>query len=196
MLEERLQLLFGSGFNHIYPKENEKLFKEIIQNDGAIVSEYTPDEEVSSKNFPKRNRIVSALSDGILVIEGKYGSGTSITARIGIKHNKPLLCIPHSVYNSYGTVPNELIKKGAHLITNSKDIIEFYKDKNIELKKVEKNREYSNKILQLLSKESLTKEQITHKLDKNIAQINQELTILELKGYIKENMKKEYNIIE
>jgi predicted Rossmann fold nucleotide-binding protein DprA/Smf involved in DNA uptake len=93
-------------------------------------------------------------------------------------------------------VPNELIKKGAHLITNSKDIIEFYKDKNIELKKVEKNREYSNKILQLLSKESLTKEQIAHKLDKNIAQINQELTILELKGYIKENMKKEYNIIE
>lgn len=93
-------------------------------------------------------------------------------------------------------MPNELIKKGAHLITNSKDIIEFYKDKNIELKKVEKNREYSNKILQLLYKESLTKEQIAHKLDKNIAQINQELTILELKGYIKENMKKEYNIIE
>lgn len=93
-------------------------------------------------------------------------------------------------------VPNELIKKGANLITNSEDIIDFYKNKNIELKKVEKSREYSNEILQLLAKKSLTKEEIAHILNKNISQINQELTILELEGYIRENIKKEYNIIE
>lgn len=196
MLREELQLLFGSGFNHIYPKENTELYKEIIRNEGVIVSEYPPDEEVSSKNFPKRNKIVSAISDGILIIEGKYRSGTSITAKIGIMQNKPLFCVPHSVYNSYGMVPNELIKKGANLITNSEDIIGFYKNKNIKLKKVEKSREYSNEILQLLSKTSLTKEEIAYILNKNISQINQELTILELEGYIRENIKKEYNIIE
>lgn len=188
--------VIGSGFNNIYPKENEKLFKEIIEKGGAIVSEYPPEEQISSKNFPKRNRIVSAISDGILVIEGKYGSGTSITAKIGIKQNKPLFCVPHSVYNQYGTVPNELIKKGAKLITNSNDIIEYYKLKNIELKKIEENKEYDNEILKILSKESLTKEEIARKLNKSIAQVNKELTMLELEGYIKENIQKGYNIIE
>lgn len=188
--------VIGSGFNNIYPKENEKLFKEIIEKGGAIVSEYPPEEQVSSKNFPKRNRVVSALSDGILVIEGKYRSGTSITAGIGIKQNKPLFCVPHSIYNQYGTVPNELIKKGAKLITNSNDIIEFYKLQNIELRKIEKNKEYSNKILKVLSEESLTKEEIARKLNKSIAQVNKELTMLELEGYIKENIQKGYNIIE
>lgn len=131
-----------------------------------------------------------------MIIEGKYRSGTSITAGIGIKQNKPLFCVPHSVYNQYGMVPNELIKKGANLITNSNDIIEFYKNKNIEIKKLEKNKTYTNDILTLLSKECLTKEEIAIKLNKSIAQVNKELTILELEGYIKENIKKGYNIVE
>ena len=98
--------------------------------------------------------------------------------------------------NPYGTIPNELIKNGAKLVTNSNDIIEFYKKQNIELKKPEKNKQYSNEILKLISEETLTKEEIANKLNKNIAQINQELTILELEGYIKENIQKGYEIIE
>lgn len=89
-----------------------------------------------------------------------------------------------------------MIKKGAKLVTDSSDIIEFYKEKNIELKRIEKNKEYSNEILKILSKETLTKEEIAIRLNKNIAQVNQELTMLELEGYIKENIQKGYNIIE
>lgn len=103
--------VLGSGFNNIYPKENKELFRRIIENGGAVVSEYPPDTEVYSKNFPKRNRIVSGLSDGILVIEGKYRSGTTITARYGFEQGKPVFCLPHSVFSKYGLSPNCLIKE-------------------------------------------------------------------------------------
>lgn len=77
--------VIGSGHNYIYPKENKKLFEEIIKQGGAIISEYPPETEPKSSNFPQRNRIISGLSDGIIVIEGKYRSGTTITADYGIK---------------------------------------------------------------------------------------------------------------
>ena len=121
--------VIGSGFNNIYPKENEKMYKRIIETGGTIVSEYAPDTPVDSRNFPKRNRIVSGLSEGVVMIEGKYRSGTTITAQYALNQNKKVFCLPHSISNSYWIGPNSIIQKGGILITKADDIIkEFQKD--------------------------------------------------------------------
>lgn len=179
--------IIGSGFDNIYPKENIGLFQKIIETGGAVISEYPPEAEVATENFPRRNRIVSGLSDGVLVIEGKYRSGTTITAKYAFEQKKPVFCMPHSVFNSYGTGPNWLIQKGGILVTNQQDIIDYYQSKGIEFQTVQNKRKYyDDEILQLLSEEILTKEELTEKLNKTISEINQRLTMLELDGIISE----------
>lgn len=188
--------VIGSGHNYIYPKENKKLFEEIIKQGGAIISEYPPETEPKSSNFPQRNRIISGLSDGIIVIEGKYRSGTTITADYGIKQKKPVFCLPHGINNSYGTGPNKIIQNGGILVTEPQDIITYYENKNIKFKKVERKIPYDNEIVKLLLEKNLSKEEIAIKLNKSISEINQELTLLELEGIITEDIEKGYKIIE
>ena len=188
--------VLGSGFNHIYPKENKQLYKKIIKSGGAIISEYPPETEPDSSHFPKRNRIISALSDGVLMIEGKHRSGTTITAEYGLKQKKPVFCLPHSISNSYGTGPNSIIKKGGILITKAQDIIKYYEKKDIKFIENENKKKYNNEILKLLSEEILTKEELAIRLNKSISEINQELTILELEEMITQEYGKGYRIIE
>ena len=115
--------VLGSGFRHIFPKENEELFHQIIENDGLVISEYPIDTPVQMKNFPKRNRIISGLSIGLLVIEAAYRSGTSITAKYAKIQERKVFCIPNSIgsKNSYGTI--NLIQNGAILVRNAQDIL-------------------------------------------------------------------------
>ena len=110
--------------------------------------------------------------------------------------NKPIFCIPHSIYNKYGMIPNDLIKKGANLVTSSKDILDYYKKQNINLDLEESKTTYNNEILEILKKEILNKEEISKKLNKSISQVNQELTLLELEGLITEEYGKGYRTIE
>ena len=86
-----------SGLKNIYPKENAKLYNEIISNGGCVISEYLPNEKASSKRFLERNRIVSGLSIACLVVEAAYRSGTSVTAKIAKKQNKDVFCIPRKL---------------------------------------------------------------------------------------------------
>ena len=182
----------GSGLNNIYPKENYNLYKNIIKKGGTVISEYPPDVEANPKNFPQRNRIISGLSNGILVVEGKYRSGTTITAKYGFKQEKRVFCIPHSIFDTYGTGPNSLIKKGAILVTKPKEIIEF-----LGIKENIKNKtKHEDEILKLLENDILTKEEIARKLKRSISEINQRITILELEEKIEENSGKGYRIIE
>ncbi len=178
--------VIGSGFNNIYPKENEKIYKRIIETGGTIVSEYSPDTPVDSRNFPKRNRIISGLSEGVVMIEGKYRSGTTITAQYALNQNKKVFCLPHGISNSYGIGPNSIIQKGGILITKADDIIKEFQKDGIKFKEKEIKKNYKSDILKLLSKEILTKEELSIKTNKSISEINQELTILELEGIITE----------
>lgn len=83
-----------SGLKNIYPKSNEDLYNKIIQNGGLVISEYEPTQEANSGSFIKRNRIVSGLSIGVLVVEAAYRSGTSVTADIAKKQGRKVFCIP------------------------------------------------------------------------------------------------------
>ncbi|MGN1269561.1 MAG: DNA-processing protein DprA [Clostridia bacterium] len=115
--------VLGSGVAHIYPEENKNLCKEIIKTGGAIITEYEKEMKPLKMNFPIRNRIISGLSNGVLVVEAKQRSGTLITVDYALEQGKDVFVIPGNItnQNSYGT--NELIKQGAIPVTNVKDIL-------------------------------------------------------------------------
>ena len=115
--------VLGSGFNHVFPPENIELYKEIIEKGGAIVSEYPPETPQSSQNFLNRNRIVSGVSNGILVIEAKHRSGTSVTAKLAKEQNKKIFVIPHEIWDINGVGTNRLLQEGATLVISTEDII-------------------------------------------------------------------------
>lgn len=119
--------VLGSGLNHIYPKEHQGFCKEIIQKGGAIITEYEPQEKPLPTHFPARNRIISGLSNGVLVVEAKQKSGTLITVDYALDQGKDVFVIPGNItsINSYST--NEIIKQGAKLVTNVEDILEELK---------------------------------------------------------------------
>lgn len=113
----------GNGLDIVYPKENRKLEREIVEKGGCIVSEYPLGTKPHKMNFPARNRIISGLSKGILVIEAKEKSGTLITVDFAIEQGRDVFVIPGNInsLNSKGT--NELIKQGAKIVTCYEDIL-------------------------------------------------------------------------
>ncbi len=115
--------VLGNGLDTIYPKENLGLTNEILRSGGCIISEYPCGTKPNKMNFPARNRIVSGLSNGIIVVEAKEKSGTLITVDFALEQGRDVFVVPGNInsINSVGT--NELIKQGAKLITNYKDII-------------------------------------------------------------------------
>lgn len=114
--------VIGSGLDIIYPKENKFLYDEIINIGGAIISEYSIGTKPNKMNFPARNRIVSGISGGVLVIEAKEKSGTLITVDFALEQGRDVYVVPGNInsINSVGT--NDLIKQGAKLVTNYKEI--------------------------------------------------------------------------
>lgn len=124
--------VLGNGIDTIYPKENIMIAKKIIEKGGAIISEYPLGTKPEKKNFPERNRIVSGMSKGIIVVEAKEKSGTLITVDFALEQGRDVFVVPGNLNseNSIGT--NELIKQGAKVITDYKDVIEEYKNFNIE----------------------------------------------------------------
>ena len=115
--------ILGCGFNHIFPEENTYLFNKIIENGGLVVSEYPPDTKYKSNYFLDRNRIVSGLSLGVLVVEAAYRSGTSVTARLAEEQERKVFALPHEIYDSHGVGTNRLLKNGAILVTCIDDIL-------------------------------------------------------------------------
>ncbi len=118
--------VLGGGFNHIYPKENEKLLKEIIESGGAIVTEYEENTLPIAENFPKRNRIISGLSQGVVVVEAARRSGSLITAEIALEEGKEVFAVPGNANSKTSKGTNALIKDGAKMVENVKDILQEY----------------------------------------------------------------------
>lgn len=165
--------VLGSGFHNIFPKENSALYKKILEKDGLIISEYAPEIQAQSKQFLERNRIISGLSIGVLVIEAGYRSGTSVTAKIAKKQNRKVFVLPHEINDKYGIGTNKLIQKGAILVTSTKDIVEnfkFLKYKEIlNHNKIEKNDiSANNKLKNKLENNSNIKSNIKTDIKSNI----------------------------
>lgn len=178
-----------SGFNNIYPKENVKLYYDIISSGGAVISEYSPDVKPSSENFLDRNRIVSGLALGTLVVEAEFRSGTSVTAKMTKEQQKQVFCVPGSLENRKSVGTNKLIQNGAKLITCVEDIVEnfsFLKKVKREVvpRASEMERKYSN-ILDLLSDVPIQINDLVKKSGLTISKVMADLTILELEQKVK-----------
>lgn len=177
--------VLGTGLNKIFPEENEILAESIIKNDGLIISECGLNQERKSENFPKRNRIMSGLSDGILVVEAKNKSGTLITARYAKEQGKKVFCFPGNIssINSRGT--NELIKNGAILVTEIKDILDEFTIDNEEQNKKEEVKQEYKKVYKVLTNTPIHINEICKKTNSTMAEVNQIITMLEIEGLIK-----------
>jgi len=187
--------VLGDGFNHIFPPCNQKLFTQIINNSGLIVSEYPPDTMWKSAYFLARNRIVSGLSIGTLVVEAAYRSGTSVTARLTKQQCRKLFCIPSNIYSSHGIGTNNFIREGAILTTSVNDIfceydfLEKFVDKSADVPATKVSNifvpdEYKP-IYNLLMKEPITVDLIAKRLNLNINEVNSALLMMELNGYVR-----------
>ena len=117
--------VLGCGLSIVYPKEHTALMKEIVKR-GAVISEYPPFERPFPGNFPKRNRIISGLCQGVVVVEGAQGSGALITASRALSQGRELFAVPGKVNESNSEGPNELIRNGANVVTGASDLIEHY----------------------------------------------------------------------
>lgn len=180
--------VLGSGLdkNSIYPQENKGLAQRIIDSGGLLISEYTAGTPPMKEHFPQRNRIVSGLARGILVVEAKEKSGALITAKLGLEQNREIFAVPGSIfaYNSKGT--NKLIQKGAKLVNEANDIleelgIEYTSSKSKNLGVLDE-KEWI--LLQMLE-EPLGIDMLKRKTGFETAKIISTLSLLELKGLVK-----------
>lgn len=115
--------VIGNGMDNIYPNKNKKLADVIVEKGGTIISEYIIGTKPEKMNFPARNRIISGIADGVLVIEAKKKSGTLITVDFALEQGKEVFAIPDNITNCNSIGTNKLIKDGAILVTTHEDII-------------------------------------------------------------------------
>ena len=131
--------VFGTGINVLYPRENSRLAEQILALGGALISEFPVDTFAAPQNFPIRNRIISGLSVGVLVVEAGEYSGTRITARCALEQNREVFAVPGNVTNRNSWGPNTLIKQGAKLTATWEDIWEDLPD-DVRLKMESESR--------------------------------------------------------
>ena len=116
--------IWGTGIDVIYPKENKSLAEQILTGGGAILSEYKMGTFPAPQNFPRRNRLLSGISIGVLVVEAGEHSGTRVTARCAMEQNRDVYAVPGNVTNKNAWGPNTLIKQGAKLTATWEDVWE------------------------------------------------------------------------
>lgn len=179
--------ILGSGIDIVYPKENDRLARDIVQN-GALVSEFPLGTPPSGKNFPRRNRIISGLSLGILIAEAPKNSGAIITAETALEQGRDVFAIPANIFNEMGAGSNRLIQEGAKLVMRASDILDELDvtyNNHVTKQKTETiaptgDTEYQ--ILSLLDSEPLHIDEIVRRTGLETATVASTLAILELKG--------------
>ena len=119
-------VVMGCGLDIVYPRENTKLFDRILQNNGLILSEYPPGTPPSAKHFPARNRIISGLSRGVIVVEAKASSGSLITADMAVSEGRDVFVVPCNLLDHTADGNKFLMRNGAFVLTGYEDIVKEY----------------------------------------------------------------------
>lgn len=184
--------VLGNGIDKVYPKSNARLYEDVANN-GLVLTEFPLGTDPFSYNFPQRNRIIAGLSRGILVIEAKEKSGSLITAHLALDQGKDIFALPGNINSIYSGGTNKLIKDGARPLLSIDDIIEEIYELQLKLTENKKNdinlsnlSDDETKIMKIILEGPIHADLISFKLNMYISDVISILTILELKGLIKE----------
>jgi len=180
--------VLGSGIDVIYPRRNKKLAHRIMEN-GAVISEFPLGTPPESQNFPQRNRIISGLSLGVLMVEGKKTSGAGITVRYALEQGREVFAVPGNISNPKTEGPNAFIQQGAKLITCIGDILEELNlsmvVQHTETKTIIPDTPTEALIVKHLNREPIHIDQLGIKTNLSPADISGALVMMELKGYVR-----------
>lgn len=184
--------VLGNGIDTIYPKRNVSLYRDIEKN-GAVITEFPIGTPPLAFNFPQRNRIISGMSLGVVVIEAQEKSGSLITAHHGVEQGKDVFALPGNINSIFSGGTNKLIKDGAKPLLDIEDIIEeIHEIKSKSILNKKKEIDYSNlseseiKMINILEEGPMHADTMVYRTGFDISTVNSILTILELKGIIKE----------
>jgi DNA processing protein len=181
--------VFACGLDIVYPAENERLARDIMEN-GALLSEYPPGTRPRAENFPRRNRILSGLSLGVLVTEAGEGSGALLTADYAVEQNREVFAIPGSVLSPMSRGTNRLIQQGAKLVRQYTDILEELNlmtvERQIEMREILPESETESVLLKQLSAEPSHIDEVCRRSGLPAATVSGTLAMMELKGLVKQ----------
>ena len=189
--------VIGTGIDQVYPKRNIRLAEEIVATGGAIVSEFPIGTSPVAQNFPKRNRTISGLSCGTLVVEAALRSGSLITARYAMEQNRELFAIPGSIHNPLARGCHSLIKQGAKLVETAQDIVDELsgllsfqwqqledKEKEVQVETQISLSDIEIEVLKHIGFDQTGADEITERSGLSVADVISHLMSLELKGLI------------
>jgi len=181
--------VLGSGIDQIYPATNKYVAEKISSSNGLIISEYPLGTPPLNYHFPQRNRIISGLSVGTLVIEASIKSGAGITAKLALEQGREVFAIPGSIFNPNSEGTNKLIKEGARPITSPDEIIESLELENIKsfvkTQKLVAQTPEEEKVLNILTREPMHINLLTRNVKLDTGTINATLLTMELKGMVR-----------
>lgn len=192
--------VLGCGIDIIRPKRHAELKEKIIGSGGLMVSELPDDHPAFRWTFVKRNRIISGLSQAVLVVEAPKKSGALITADCAFDQGREVLAVPGPVTSSVTEGTSELIKKGATLVSKPKDILTVF---GINAESINKNSNVNNGDLSLaekemianLEKQNMSVDRLSREMGKPAGEIGQTISMLSLKGLVGENSRGEYYVL-
>ncbi len=179
--------VLGSGLENIYPGVHKKLAEKIIKSGGAVISEYPPKTRPAKKNFPERNRIISGLSLGVLVVEAPIKSGALLTTLEALKQKRKIFAIPGRIYDKNSAGTNYLIKKGARAVVSPGDILKEFKinKKFIQGRKEQNLSDEERLILKFLNQKPVQLDELARKSNLKINELVAVLIKMELKGLVR-----------
>lgn len=176
------------GINRIHPEYQEDLYKQILDNDGLIISEYESDTLPQLWTYPQRNRIIAGLSQAILVVEAGVKSGSLITAGFAKKFKRKIFAVPGPINSSVSCGTLQLIKEGATVVSSADDIISFYginkpspKETSLENPNLSK---LENRIIEALKSEPLEIDTLARLLQVSVHQLAGTLSLMQIRGLI------------
>lgn len=197
--------VFASGLDRVYPPENRELVRKIIER-GFVISEFPPGTRPDKENFPRRNRLISGLGLGVIVVEAEAESGALITADYGLEQGREVFAVPGSIFSKTSEGTNNLIKKGAKPVSSVEDIIEELGPKLRGLRDTSaagdlrtfSELEFSDRekaIIKIMEQEPLHIDEIARKSGRPVSEISSVLLELELKGVVKQLEGKRFFLI-
>ena len=185
----RTAAIFACGVDTIYPAENADLSRRISEN-GALISEYPLGAKPRPDNFPRRNRIMSGMSLGVLVIEAGESSGAIITAHMATEQDREVFAVPGSILSPMSRGTNALIQEGAKLVRNCNDILEelnlTVNEQQLGMKEIVTASATEAILLKQLGSEPVHIDQICRDSGMPISEVSSNLTIMELKGLVRQ----------